>query len=247
MSTVCPIYHGPPKQLLCPVCHASAVCAVLSAMSHAWSVFIFLSCLVGVLGFVREVPSFTLRATTKTFIHPFIHTYIHTYVHTYIHTYIHTLKARSDTFLLLRVAARLTRGSRVLSYVVRQARTPTIRAVLFRQQRQSSSAQSGYIRGRRQAPPQAKPRHSLLRRWARWIRRRRKRETERRRAGKRRIETSTLGENFCFQIRTASAKERADGAKRTRRPWKRRQGGSRRPTTGAYAITRAQQSPFLVL
>ena len=36
--------------------------------------------------------------------------------------------SRSDTFLLLRVAARLRRGGRVGSYVVRQAWSPTIRA-----------------------------------------------------------------------------------------------------------------------
>ena len=49
----------------------------------------------------------------------------------------------SDPFLMLRVAARLRRGSRVGSYVARQARTPTIRASFFRQQRQHSIAQSG--------------------------------------------------------------------------------------------------------
>ena len=36
--------------------------------------------------------------------------------------------SRSNTFLLLRVAARLRSGGRVGSYVVRQARSPMIRA-----------------------------------------------------------------------------------------------------------------------
>ena len=70
---------------------------------------------------------------------------------------------RSDTFLLLRVATRLTRGRRVRSYVVRQARTNTIRAFFI-----GSSGRAAIlnrdVRARRQAPPQAKLRHSLLRR-----------------------------------------------------------------------------------
>ena len=53
----------------------------------------------------------------------------------------------SDTFLLLRVAARPRRGSRVGSYVGRQAQTPAIRAsfVPGRQQRQCSNALSGWL------------------------------------------------------------------------------------------------------
>ena len=66
----------------------------------------------------------------------------------------------SDTFLLLRVAARPTRGSRVGSYVGRQAKTPGIFASFV----SSSGSAAMHNRdgcARRPAPPRAKFRHSL--------------------------------------------------------------------------------------
>ena len=102
--------------------------------------------------------------------------------------------------MVLRVAARLRRGSRVGSYVVRQARTPTTRA-----QRQSCNAQSRCPYAEAGGTTGQTTAHSN---WAdrRLIRRRKRRETERRRARKRRIEL-TLHESVCLSIiRIASAR-----------------------------------------
>ena len=118
------------------------------------------------------------------------------------------------------------------------------------------------VRARRQAPPQAKLRHSLTAPVGGRICRRRKRETERRRAGKIRI-ALTLNEKIVSEIRTASArsilfsrrgrkrtcwkglatraraKERPDWSRVMRRPWQ--QDGTRRPTTSAHTPLREQQ------
>ena len=71
--------------------------------------------------------------------------------------------ARSDTFLPLRVTARLSRGCRVGSYVVRQARAPTIRAsFLGSSGRAARSIISGmFVRGGRRPH---RPNLQLLRR-----------------------------------------------------------------------------------
>ena len=100
------------------------------------------------------------------------------------------------------------------------------------------------VRRRRQAPPQVKLRHSLAVPARGSIRQRRRRETERRRAGKRRVEL-TQRQNSCFSDQNrecedafffwdrgrrgtdwkgvatkARAKERANWAKAMRRPWR---------------------------
>ena len=68
--------------------------------------------------------------------------------------------------LLLRVAARLARGinSRVGLYVVRQARTPAIRA-FFIGSSGGAPMLNRDVRARRQPPPRAELRHSILRQY----------------------------------------------------------------------------------
>ena len=62
------------------------------------------------------------------------------------------------------------------------------------------------VRARRQAPPQVKLRHSLTAPVGGWTRRRGWRETECRRAGKRRSEL-TLRETFCFSDQNSKCEE----------------------------------------
>ena len=100
--------------------------------------------------------------------------------------------------MLWREAATPRRdSSSVRSYAVRQARTPAIRAS-FGGSSGRAAMLNRDVRARRQAPPRAILRHSSLTAPAGgWIRRRRGRETEPRRAGKRRV-VLALRENYCF-------------------------------------------------
>ena len=112
---------------------------------------------------------------------------------------------RSDTFLLLLVAVRLTRCSRDGSYVVRQARAPTIRAPFSRLQRQSSYTQSRSPC----AKAGATTRHTTAQSIAPargWARRRSRRETERRRTTKRRAEL-TLRDSNCSSDQNRSCED----------------------------------------
>ena len=68
--------------------------------------------------------------------------------------------SRSDSFLLLRVAARLRLGGRVGSYVVRQAWSPTIPAS-FLGSSGRAAMQNRDAHAWRQALPRANPRHHL--------------------------------------------------------------------------------------
>ena len=112
----------------------------------------------------------------------------------------------------------------------------------FRQQRQSSNAQSGYMCAEAGATTDHTTTQFIAPVGGR-VRRRGRRETERRRAGRRRIDF-TLHDNFLFQNRTANArrflfsgrgrrgtdwkgvatgvraKKRTDRAKSMRRPWR---------------------------
>ena len=80
-----------------------------------------------------------------------------------------------------------TRGNRIGPYEVHEARTPTIRASFLGSSGRAAMPNRD-ARARRQAPPQAKLRHSVTAPVGGWIRRRRRMKTEHRRAGKRRIE-----------------------------------------------------------
>ena len=165
---------------------------------------------------------------------------------------------------LLRVAARLSCGSRV-GVVSGASGTDTYDSRVFCGSCGRAAMLSRDVRARRQAPFQAKLRHSLTALAGGWIRRRRRRDTERPRAGKRRIEV-TLCESFCLSDLTASgrnilclgrgrtdwegmatrarAKERADWAKAMRRPW--RTAAGRRTETHVRRAhhSREQQSCF---
>ena len=116
-------------------------------------------------------------------------------------------KERGDTLVLLRVAARSRRGSRVGSYVGRQTQTPAIR-VSFVGSSGSAAKHNRDSYGRRQAPPRAKLQHGLGfhggHRAVRRLDSTTKREIECRRAGQRRVEL-TLRDNFSFHISTEKA------------------------------------------
>ena len=118
--------------------------------------------------------------------------------------------SRRYTFLLLRVATRLSRGGRVGSYVVRWAWSPTIRASFEAAAAEQQCLIGMLVRGGRR---HHEPRYGAVSVCVDgtapaggWIRRRRRRATGRQRAGKRRIELS-LNKNFCLQISTASCVE----------------------------------------
>ena len=104
--------------------------------------------------------------------------------------------------MLLRVAARLVRGGRVGSYVVRWAWSPTIRASFQAAAAEQQSLIGMLVRGGRR---HHEPRYGAVSVCVEgttpaggWIRRLRRRATERRRAGKRRIKLS-LNEIFFFR------------------------------------------------
>ena len=100
--------------------------------------------------------------------------------------------------MLLRVVARFRRGGRIGSYVVRWAWSPTIRASF-----QAAAAEQQCFIGthvRRHHEPHLGAVSVCVEGTAPtggWIRRRRRRATECRQAGKRRVELS-LNENICF-------------------------------------------------
>ena len=103
--------------------------------------------------------------------------------------------------MLLRVAARLRRGGRIGSYVVRWAWSPTIRASFQVAAAEQQCLIEMLVRGgRRHHEPHYGAVSVCVEGTAPtggWIRRRRRRATDRRRAGKRRVELS-LNENICF-------------------------------------------------
>ena len=103
--------------------------------------------------------------------------------------------------MLLRVAASLRRGGRVVSYVVRWAWSPTIRAFLLEAAAEQQCLIGMLARGGRR---HHEPRYSAVSVFVGgtapaggWIRRQRRRATGRRPAGKRRIELS-LNEIVCL-------------------------------------------------
>ena len=122
--------------------------------------------------------------------------------------------SRNDAFFFfLRVAARLRRGDRVGSYLVRSALAPTIRAS-FSGSSGGASTLNRDARAPRRTPPRAKLRHSLkisvcMEETAPsggWVRRRRRWATERRhcRQGRRNGLSSSGTIFFVFQTSTAN-------------------------------------------
>ena len=128
--------------------------------------------------------------------------------------------SRSDTFLLLRAGARLSRFRRDRSCVVY-----TFDSRVFSGSSGRAAVLNRDVRARRQAPPQAKLRYSPTAPAGGWIRLRRKRETERRPAGERLIEV-TLCDNFGVfrsepQVRGAFCFWGGGGGEPTGREWQR--------------------------
>ena len=89
--------------------------------------------------------------------------------------------------------------------MLRQAQAPTI-CTSYITGRGWAAMHNRDVRARRQMPPRAKLRHSLTTPAGGWTRKRRMRETGRRRAGNKWID-SPCGRLSSFQIRTASCEE----------------------------------------
>ena len=100
------------------------------------------------------------------------------------------------------MAVRLTRRSRVGSYVVRQTRTPTIRAYFLGGSGRVAMLNQDIL-ARKQAPPQAKCGIVEPRLWVAG----RRRGTERRRAGKERTEPAPR-DSICFSDQNRTCEER---------------------------------------
>ena len=157
--------------------------------------------------------------------------------------------------MLLRVAARLRRGSRVGSHVVHQARTPKIHPSSLNSSGRAALPNRD-VRARRQALQQAKLRHSLIAPAGGWIRQLR-RETELRRAGRQTELTLRGGRGaFCFRgggeveptgrgwqgehVRAGRVGQGDEAATENSR----QQDGTRRLRTGPHTVTKTTTIVF---